>query len=89
MDHTENCDVISVDFGRGSTRPSYAMRQFMDENAKPVDEPTILSIERYLNLDPPGRDPRPERSEHEDGPHSEKYWAGRNLAMRRSARWAA
>jgi hypothetical protein len=62
----------------------------MEKQHEMIDEPVILSIEAYRRSDPPsGHDPRPERSDRDVEPRIESYWAGRNLAMRRSARWAA
>ncbi len=54
------------------------------------DEPVILSLEafRQANSRPDDQPPQPTGGEDEKKP-DEAFWAGRNHAMRRSARWAA
>ena len=62
----------------------------MERQYEAIEEPVILSIEAYRKTAlPSGNDPRPERSDRDAEPRIESYWSGRNLAMRRSARWAA
>jgi len=52
------------------------------------DEPIILSFEAYKQAQPKP-DGQPPLPTNDDQPQDEDFWAGRNLAMRRSARWAA
>jgi len=53
------------------------------------DEPSILSLEagQQANTMPDDHPPEPPGDDHPTV--DEAYWAGRNFAMRRSARWAA
>ena len=53
------------------------------------DEPVILPLHADGSPQPPPGDDREPDSEDEEQPHVESFWAGRNHAMRRSARWAA
>jgi hypothetical protein len=59
------------------------------EETRIDDEPVIISLEAYrqANVRPDDQPPEP-TNDHDTRP-DEAYWAGRNLAMRRSARWAA
>jgi hypothetical protein len=63
----------------------------MDKKIEILDEPVILPMWAHQQLDPP---PPPDNHEpdwpkNENDFRSETFWAGRNHAMRRSARWAA
>ncbi len=53
------------------------------------DEPVILSLEALRQADLRPDDKPPEPTDDSDPKADEAFWAGRNLAMRRSARWAA
>jgi hypothetical protein len=55
------------------------------------DEPVILSLDahREANTLPDDKPPEPTSGQEQDPKADEAYWAGRNHAMRRSARWAA
>ncbi len=56
------------------------------------EEPVILSFEAFKKGDvQPGNHPddQPPQTTDEGQPQGDDFWAGRNLAMRRSARWAA
>ena len=53
------------------------------------DEPIIISLEAYREANPHPEDSPPSPSDEPDPKAEEAYWAGRNHAMRRSARWAA
>jgi hypothetical protein len=56
------------------------------------DEPVILSLEAHRNSLPDDKPPEPtdgKDAEGKDPKADEADWAGRNHAMRRSARWAA
>jgi hypothetical protein len=53
------------------------------------DEPVILSIEAFRQAKGLPDDKPPEPTNDKDLKANEAYWAGRTLAMRRSARWAA
>ena len=60
------------------------------EDPQPHDEPVILSLEAYRQAQ--ARDPTtnpPDPADANDPKADEAFWAGRNFAMRRSARWAA
>ena len=59
------------------------------EDSEPVDEPVIISLEDYREAHPVPDDKPPEPTDGDDPKADEAFWAGRNLAMRRSARWAA
>ena len=66
-------------------------KKLMENHADPElrDEPTILSMDGAVqaNTRPDDNPPAPTNG---NGPKAEEgFWAGRNLAMRRSARWAA
>ena len=58
------------------------------EEPDDCDEPVILSLEdfRRANTQPDDHPTNPNDDKSKD---QENYWAGRNHAMRRSARWAA
>ena len=60
------------------------------EEPESEDEPIILSLEafRQANSRPDDQPPQP-TDDRDQEPKDEAYWAGRNHAMRRSARWAA
>lgn len=60
------------------------------EYPQPHDEPVILSMEAACQIieEQPDDDP-PKLADSIDSKTNETFWAGRNLAMRRSARWAA
>jgi hypothetical protein len=51
-------------------------------------EPEILPIWDFVRPEPPD-DHQPHGPEYDQEDRSEAFWAGRNHAMRRSARWAA
>jgi len=53
------------------------------------DQPVILSLEAFRQANPRPDDKPPEPTDDRDKTAEEAYWAGRNHAMRRSARWAA
>ena len=53
------------------------------------DEPVIISLEAYRQANASPDDKPPEPTDDKDPKVNEAFWAGRNLAMRRSARWAA
>jgi hypothetical protein len=59
------------------------------EEPRPEDEPVILSLEEYRRAIARPDDPPPQPTDENDPRADESYWAGRNSAMRRSARWAA
>ena len=62
------------------------------EDQDQSDEPRIFSLEAYrlANQRPDDHPPEPtEAAEAADPTKTEAFWAGRNHAMRRSARWAA
>jgi hypothetical protein len=62
------------------------------EDPQSPDEPVILSFEAArqanLRLDDSPNPPEP-IDDNDDPKADEAFWAGRNFAMRRSARWAA
>ena len=49
----------------------------------------IISLEAYRQANARPDDNPPEPTDGNDPKTDEAFWAGRNLAMRRSARWAA
>jgi hypothetical protein len=51
-------------------------------------EPDILPIWDFARPDPPD-DHQPQGPDRDEETQNEAFWAGRNHAMRRSARWAA
>ncbi len=53
------------------------------------DEPAIISLEAYRQAHALPDDHPPTPTDDNDPKADEADWAGRNLAMRRSARWAA
>ena len=53
------------------------------------DEPVIISLEAYRQANGLPDDTPPEPTDGNDPKTDDAYWAGRTLAMRRSARWAA
>ncbi len=55
----------------------------------PQDEPVIISLEAFRQAQTRPDDNPPEPTADDDPKADDAYWAGRNLAMRRSARWAA
>ncbi len=59
------------------------------QTPEPNNEPVIVSLEaaREALLRPDDHPPEPTNDD--DPKPDEAYWAGRNHAMRRSARWAA
>jgi hypothetical protein len=59
------------------------------DEPKPEEEPVILSLEAHRQGESLPDDTPPEPTDGQDPKADEAYWAGRNLAMRRSARWAA
>jgi len=65
------------------------MKQKCKEPVLLEDEPVILSLESYRQNGARPDDNPPEPSDGGDPETDEAYWAGRNHAMRRSARWAA
>lgn len=62
----------------------------MEKDLRELDEPVILQLSSFEPMDPPPdhNHPREDSSYHRE-PVIESFWAGRNHAMRRSARWAA
>ena len=59
------------------------------EDPQPHDEPVIISLEAFRQADARPDDNPPEPTDGNDPKADDAFWAGRNLAMRRSARWAA
>jgi hypothetical protein len=59
------------------------------KDQKPDDEPVILSFEVHQEAVEHAQEAPPETADESDPETVEAFWAGRNLAMRRSARWAA
>ncbi len=59
------------------------------KDSPPDDEPVILSLEAARQSDVRPDDNPPEPADSNVPETDEAFWAGRNLAMRRSARWAA
>ena len=59
------------------------------EDPHSQDEPVIISLEAYRQADAQPDDNPPEPTDGNDPKTAEAFWAGRSLAMRRSARWAA
>ena len=60
-----------------------------DKDLQLHDEPAIISLEAYRQANVLPDDNPPAPTDGGDPKTNEAYWAGRNLAMRRSARWAA
>jgi hypothetical protein len=60
-----------------------------NERAQPTDDPVIISLEEYRRTLTLPDDKPPEPTKDNDPKTNDAYWAGRSLAMRRSARWAA
>ncbi len=54
-----------------------------------IEEPEILPLWLYRRPDPHDDDHQPEGPDYGRSTRDEAFWAGRNHAMRRSARWAA
>jgi hypothetical protein len=59
------------------------------EPSQTHDEPVIISLEAYRQAHALPDDTPPEPTDDKDPKVNDAYWAGRSLAMRRSARWAA
>ncbi len=59
------------------------------EDPLSYEEPSIISLEASRQANSMPDDHPPEPSGGDDPKADEAYWAGRNFAMRRSARWAA
>ncbi len=59
------------------------------EEPESEDEPIILSLEAFRQAETRPDDQPPQPTDDHDPKAEEAYWAGRNHAMRRSARWAA
>jgi hypothetical protein len=59
------------------------------EDPQSHDEPLILSLEAARQAAARPDDNPPEPTDGNDPKADEIFWAGRNFAMRRSARWAA
>jgi len=55
----------------------------------PHDEPVITSLEAYRQAHSSPDDKPPEPTGDNDPNENEAFWAGRNRAMRHSARWSA
>ena len=53
------------------------------------DEPVIISFESVRQANARPDDDPPDPSDGHDPTTDESFWAGRNNAMRRSARWVA
>jgi hypothetical protein len=77
-----------LDFGRTRNK---LREKIMNDNENPeiLDEHVIISLKDYREANALPDDTPPEPTDGNDPKASEVYWAGRNLAMRRSARWAA
>jgi hypothetical protein len=54
-----------------------------------VAEPQIPPLRLYPRPEPPDNDHQPSGPDREGETRIEAFWAGRNHAMRHSARWAA
>ncbi len=61
----------------------------MKDSLDPAGEPVILPLHADDHRDPPEPDPKPDISDEKTKAQMEAFWAGRNPAMRRSARIAA
>ncbi|MGO8689332.1 MAG: hypothetical protein ACLQLG_06835 [Thermoguttaceae bacterium] len=63
----------------------------MSDSSDPAGEPVILPMRPSDHRDPPepGPDSQPDSKDEKTDVQSERFWAGRSLAMRRSARVAA
>ncbi len=59
------------------------------EDSEPLHEQEIISLQDYREAHPVPDDMPPNPTGGDDPKALEIFWAGRNLAMRRSARWAA
>jgi hypothetical protein len=59
------------------------------EEPESDDEPIILSLEAFREASSRPDDQPPQPTDDGEPKGDEAYWAGRNHAMRRSARWAA
>ncbi len=53
------------------------------------DEPAVISLEEYRRTHVLPDDKPPAPTDDGNPKTDEAFWAGRSLAMRRSARWAA
>jgi len=64
-----------------------------NQDPQPHDEAVTISLEDFRRNQTLPDDKPPEPSKDSDDPQVDKtdeaFWAGRTLAMRRSARWAA
>jgi hypothetical protein len=63
----------------------------MSKSLQPDDEPVILPLrpEDHRNPPEPDKPPSPGENDEKTDTETEEFWAGRSLAMRRSARQAA
>ncbi len=61
----------------------------MNNSSDPTNEPVILPLPLDNHPDPPEPEPGPEAWDEKTEAQTENFWAGRNPAMRRSARVAA
>ena len=59
------------------------------KDPQPNDEPVIISLEAVRQALARPDDKPPEPTHDNDPKADDAFWAGRNHAMRRSARWAA
>jgi hypothetical protein len=59
------------------------------EDSERLHEQEIISLQDYREAHPVPDDMPPKPTGGDDPKALEIFWAGRNLAMRRSARWAA
>jgi hypothetical protein len=59
------------------------------EKIQPSGEPMIISLEAARQTNARPDDDPPDPSDGNDTKPDEAFWAGRNNAMRRSARWVA
>ncbi len=59
------------------------------EDPELIDEHVIISLKDYREANARPDDTPPEPTGGDDSDANDVFWAGRNLAMRRSARWAA
>ncbi len=59
------------------------------EDSEPLHEPVVISLQDYREAHPVPDGTPPKPTGGNDPKADEGYWAGRTLAMRRSARWAA
>ena len=61
----------------------------MKDSSDPAGEPIILPLRVDGHREPPEPGPEPDIMDEKTEAQTEEFWAGRNPAMRRSARIAA